>query len=51
MDGVSVCKKRERAERVRIIGILPSFPADRNGGFLSSSSVAGHGVALGALEG
>jgi hypothetical protein len=52
MDGVSVYKQRERAERVQIVGILPSLPADRNGGFLSSSSsAASHGVAPRALEG
>jgi hypothetical protein len=41
MNGVSVFKQRGRAERVQIAGILPSLPADRNGGFLSSSSAAG----------
>jgi hypothetical protein len=51
MDRVSVCKQRERAERVQIVGILPSLPADRDGGFLSSFSAAGHGGGFGALGG
>jgi hypothetical protein len=41
---VSVCKKKERADRFQIIAILPSFPADLQLGFLLFFSATEQGV-------
>jgi hypothetical protein len=49
VDGESAGKQKERAGRLQIGGILPSFPADLKLGFHSSSSATEYGAVLGAL--
>jgi hypothetical protein len=49
MDGESAGKKKERAGRLQIGDILPSFLADLKIGFHSSSSATKYRAILGAL--
>jgi hypothetical protein len=49
VDGEGAGKQNERAGRLQISGILPSFPADLKIGFHSSSLATEYGAVLGAL--